>query len=77
MPRGRPKKTEEIIEQKNMVIFLGTSPRAGEIWDRHGLRFEKGVIYQVSDEVYEYLKPQKFFVLVDKISTRVIDFKKG
>lgn len=62
--------------RKNLVIFRGSSPREGETFGAHGIHFEKNVVYEVSDEVFEYLKAHKYFTLFKEISTEVIDFPK-
>ena len=63
--------------KKNFIIFKGSSPREGEIYENHGLVFKKGVIYEVSEEVYEFLKAQKrYFIHADQMSDRKIDFPK-
>lgn len=47
---------------KNWIFFRGTNKiRENEIFRAHGIEFEKGKIYPVSDEVYEYVKAIKGF----------------
>lgn len=50
--------------------------REGVYWEAHGFKFEEGVVYRVSELVYEWSKGQRGFFQVKEIKTdKVVDFK--
>jgi len=58
------------------IFYRGTNKiRDDEIFRAHGLEFHKGKIYQVSDEVYEYVKAVRGFEKCSGVGSKeVIDF---
>ena len=62
---------------KEWILFEGVNPlKEKEIWEAHGLRFEKGLVYKVSPEVFEYIKVMKGFKPVRGIVNILTDFIK-
>lgn len=79
--RGRPKKIktrnvpEADIDYKNIIVYRGSNPlREDESFQAHGLIFAKDVAYEVSDEVLEFLKGQKYFYILKGMSNHKVDF---
>jgi len=66
------------MTEKNWVFFRGTNRiRDDELFQLHGLRFEKGKIYPVSVAVAEYLKKIIGFEVCKGIGSKeVVDFPK-
>lgn len=59
------------------IIYLGVNKlRDNEVWQMHGLSFEKGFVYKVTPEVAEYVKPIRNFMLVNGVKEGVVGFKK-
>jgi len=71
-PTGKP---DEIYEG-NFIVYRGSNPiREEEQFMAHGLTFHKGVVYEVSDKVYEYLKGQKYFIFLKGVCKKLVDFR--
>jgi hypothetical protein len=58
------------------IIYLGTNKlRDDEVFQMHGLSFEKGFVYKVTPEVAEYVKPLRNFMLVKGVKEGLVTFK--
>ena len=76
MKPGRKKSYEPNVIYKNYIVYRGSNPmRDAEVFEAHGLKFQKNVVYEVSEEVMEYLKAQKYFTFLKGMSNKVVDFK--
>ena len=58
------------------IFYTGTNKlREDETFESHGLVFRKGMVYNVSDRVYEFIKARKGFETVRGFDTiTIIDF---
>ena len=82
-PKIDPKKyyPEPISLQgkKRMIMYHPVnrfSSRKGVGWDAHGFRFDEGIVYSVSELVYEWAKRQTGFFEVRNVETdKIVDFK--
>jgi len=61
---------------KKWIFYKGTNKiRENEVFRAHGLEFQKGKIYPVSDEVYEYVKAIRGFEKCNGVGSKeTIDF---
>lgn len=64
--------------QKRLIMYHMPNRWSSQdrVWDVHGFKFKEGVVYSVSELVYEWSKRQKGFFEVRDIETdKVVDFK--
>jgi len=68
---------QSYVPDAKFIIYTGANKlRDNEVWQMHGLSFEKGYVYKVTPEVAEYVKPIKNFMLVNGVKDGVVGFKK-
>ena len=57
------------IMKKKLIVWHQPNrftSREGVFWDTHGFKFDEGVVYEVNDEVYDFVKWQRgFYEIVD------------
>ena len=59
------------------VIYLGVNKlKDNEVWQMHGMSFEKGYVYKVTPEVADYVKAITGFMLVRGVKDGIIGFGK-
>lgn len=65
-------------EEIKKIMYIGYKGDQNTPFEAHGISFEKGVVYPVSKDVWEWARFQRSFVEVRKTSNRMLDwFREG
>lgn len=60
--------------EKKRMMYIGYMGDRNTPWIEHGLRFDKGVVQPVSQEVYEWLKHNRWFREVIEVRNTLVDY---